>query len=106
MFASSMRRSICALTGSGSLFQTARGAAAAGRSPRPGSREIDAANTRQGSWYVAHCLEVDVTSQGETLETALANVREASGLSFEESPPVELPPPPIIASMDVAIAHS
>lgn len=71
----------------------------------PSVTRLTAAVTREGSWYVARCLEVEVTSQGETLETALANLREALELYFEESPPVELPPPPIIAPVDVAIAH-
>lgn len=39
---------------------------------------------REGSWFVAQCLEVDVASQGETEEEALANLREALELYFEE----------------------
>jgi predicted RNase H-like HicB family nuclease len=39
---------------------------------------------REGSWYVAQCLEVDVASQGETEEEALANLKEALELYFEE----------------------
>ncbi len=38
---------------------------------------------REGSWYVSQCLEVDVASQGETEEEALANLREALQLHFE-----------------------
>ena len=34
-------------------------------------------------WFVAQCLEVDVASQGETAEVALANLREALELHFE-----------------------
>ena len=45
---------------------------------------------REGDWYVAQCLEVDVASQGETEEEALANLREALELHFE-------PPTPTIA---------
>ena len=40
----------------------------------------------KGEWYIAQALEVDVTSQGETLDEALANLREALELYFE--PPV------------------
>ena len=38
---------------------------------------------RDGDWYVAQALEVDVASQGETVEDALANLREALELHFE-----------------------
>jgi predicted RNase H-like HicB family nuclease len=32
---------------------------------------------REGKWYVSQCLELDVASQGETEEEALANLKEA-----------------------------
>jgi len=38
---------------------------------------------QEGVWFVAQCLEVDVVSQGETEEAALANLREALELHFE-----------------------
>jgi predicted RNase H-like HicB family nuclease len=38
---------------------------------------------REGNWYVAQCLEVDVASQGETEDEALANLKEALELHFE-----------------------
>ena len=38
---------------------------------------------QEGDWFVAQCLEVDVASQGETEEEALANLREALELHFE-----------------------
>ncbi len=37
---------------------------------------------QEGQWYVAQCREVDVASQGETEDEALANLREALGLHF------------------------
>lgn len=37
---------------------------------------------KEGNWYVAQCLEVDVASQGESEEEALANLREALALHF------------------------
>jgi predicted RNase H-like HicB family nuclease len=40
--------------------------------------------TREDSWYVAQCVEVDVASQGESEAGALANLREALELHFEE----------------------
>lgn len=39
---------------------------------------------REGDWYVAQCLEVDVASQGATEDEALSNLREALELYFEE----------------------
>lgn len=45
---------------------------------------LTAAVTREGTWYVAQCLEVDVASQGETVEEALANLQEAIALHFED----------------------
>jgi predicted RNase H-like HicB family nuclease len=39
---------------------------------------------REGDWYVAQCLEVDVASQGHTIDEALANLAEAVELYLEE----------------------
>lgn len=47
-------------------------------------RTFSASIVREGEWYVAQCLEVDVASQGETEAEALANLREALELYFEE----------------------
>lgn len=41
---------------------------------------------KEDDWYIAQCLEVDVASQGETREEAIANLREALHLHF--TPPV------------------
>ncbi len=38
---------------------------------------------QEGDWFVAQCLEYDIASQGETEESALANLREAVELHFE-----------------------
>ena len=37
----------------------------------------------EGDWIVAQCLEVDVASQGESEDEALANLKEALELHFE-----------------------
>ena len=42
--------------------------------------------TRDGDWYVAQCLAVEVASQGRTIEEALANLREALELYSEDQP--------------------
>lgn len=41
------------------------------------NRTFTASITEEGDWYAAQCLEVDVASQGETAEAALANFSEA-----------------------------
>lgn len=45
--------------------------------------QFTAAITHEGDWYVARALQVEETSQGETVESALANLREALELYFE-----------------------
>jgi len=55
---------------------------------------LTAAISHEGVWHVARCLEVEVTSQGETVDESLANLREALELYFEdEAPPGNLEPP-------------
>lgn len=51
---------------------------------------LTAAVTHEGDWYVARCLQAEVTSQGETIEEALANLREALELYFEDVPAPEV----------------
>ena len=65
--------------------------------------QLTAAITHEGDWYVARCLQVEVTSQGETVEQALANLREALELYFEDEPvPADLQPP-IIAPVEISV---
>ena len=42
---------------------------------------------KEGQWYVAQALEADVASQGESVDEALANLREALELHFETACP-------------------
>lgn len=64
---------------------------------------LTAAITQEGAWYVARCLEVEVTSQGRTLEEAVENLREALELYFEDEAAPKPLPAPIIAPVDVEI---
>ena len=57
------------------------GTAPSGRHPRA---------RRPGDVYVARCLAVEVASHGDTQEEALANLREALELYFEDSPVPEV----------------
>ena len=65
------------------------------------TRRLTAAVTREDEWYVAQCLEVEVASQGKTVEEALANLKEALELLFEGEPNVVVQPTPMIAPLDV-----
>ena len=49
-------------------------------------RTFTAVLHKEGKFYVAQCPEVGTVSQGETLEEALANLKEATELYLEESP--------------------
>jgi predicted RNase H-like HicB family nuclease len=64
---------------------------------------LTAAVTKEGTWYVARCLEVEVTSQGVTMDEALENLREALELYFDDDAPIEPINSPIIAPLDVEI---
>jgi len=67
-------------------------------------RRFMASVTREGALYVAQCLEVDVASQGTSIEDAVANLREALELYFEDTPPPSpSKPPPVIAHVDVTL---
>ena len=44
----------------------------------------------EGDGYVSLCPELDVASQGETVEEALANLKEAVELFLESADPKEV----------------
>lgn len=67
------------------------------------TRPFAATVWREGNWHVAQCLEVDVASQGESEEEALANLKEALELHFE--PPQATRPPRVrIIEVEVGAA--
>ena len=75
-------------------------------SPREAVRRLSvmrftAAITNELPWYIARCLEVEVTSQGETVEEALGNLREALEFYFEDEPLPDHIDTPIIAPVDI-----
>ena len=53
-------------------------------------RELTAIIEREGDVYVAFCPELDVASQGDTIEQARANLIEALELFFETASPEEI----------------
>lgn len=58
--------------------------------------------TREGNWQVARCLEVEVASQGHSVDEALANLREALELYFEDERLPEGLEPPVIATVELS----
>lgn len=47
---------------------------------------------KEEDMYVAECSEVGTVDQGETIEEAIANLKEATQLYLEESPPPDASP--------------
>ncbi|MDA1349300.1 MAG: type II toxin-antitoxin system HicB family antitoxin [Chloroflexi bacterium] len=45
---------------------------------------------RDGNGYVALCPELDIASQGDTVEEGQRNLKEALELFFEEASPAEI----------------
>lgn len=50
------------------------------------TRNFTASVWKEGDWFVAQCLEIDIASQGKTEEEALENLKEALELHF--APPI------------------
>lgn len=55
------------------------------------TKRFTAIITREEKWYVAHCLELGVVSQGKTVEEAKANLKEAVELYLESFGAEDLP---------------
>ncbi|MGO8992198.1 MAG: type II toxin-antitoxin system HicB family antitoxin [Polyangiaceae bacterium] len=64
-------------------------------------REFSAVVSREGALFVAQCLDVDVASQGESEGEALANLREALELYFEDAPTLAKAPAVVRVEVNV-----
>jgi predicted RNase H-like HicB family nuclease len=53
-------------------------------------RQVTAIIEREDNGYVALCPELDVASQGDTIEEARRNLQEAVELFFETADPTEI----------------
>ncbi|MBN1663740.1 MAG: type II toxin-antitoxin system HicB family antitoxin [Deltaproteobacteria bacterium] len=53
-------------------------------------KQLTAIIEREGSGYVSLCPELDIASQGDTIEEARMNLREALELFFETASPAEI----------------
>ena len=66
-------------------------------------RKFTASVWREGKWFVAQCLEVDVASQGRSESAALKNLGDALALHF--TPPVATRVPRVrLLDVDVSAA--
>jgi predicted RNase H-like HicB family nuclease len=54
------------------------------------TRRLTALIEREGDWYVALCPELDIASQGRSVELARTNLAEAIELFFEVASPEEI----------------
>ncbi len=57
---------------------------------------------KEEDWYVAKCIDNNVTSQGKTIEEAMKNLREALELYMQNEKP-EKPKDIFITTLEVAI---
>lgn len=55
------------------------------------SKRFTGVITKEENWYVAHCVELGVVSQGKTIEEAQANLKEAVELYLESFGAEDLP---------------
>lgn len=53
-------------------------------------KQLTAIIEREGGGYVSFCPELDIVSQGDTIEEARENLREALELFFEAASPEEI----------------
>ena len=70
--------------------------------------QFPAVITKEEKLYVAHCPELDVASQGKTVEEALENLREAIELYLEDED-VEVPKrlmTPLVTSVEVRMGEA
>lgn len=74
-----------------------------GTEPRVRNLSLTVVVTREGDRYVAQCLEVDVSSFGDTQDEALAMVTEALELWFEDTPIPDHLDRPVVTTVDLQI---
>jgi predicted RNase H-like HicB family nuclease len=71
------------------------------------NRQLTAIIGREGDGYVSLCPELDIASQGDSIESARENLREALELFFECASPEEvqqrLPGEVYITQLEVAV---
>lgn len=58
---------------------------------------------KEEEWYVATSIESGVASQGKTMDEAIANLKEALELFYEDNAPAEQNNPVFITTLEVAV---
>ncbi len=58
---------------------------------------------KDGDWFVARCVQVEVASQGATVEEALEHLTEALELYFEDMPRPTSTSHPLMTTVDVRL---
>ena len=53
-------------------------------------RKFTAIIEKEGKWYVAHCPELDIASQGKSVKEARINLKGAIALFFQHASPSEI----------------
>ena len=61
-----------------------------GKRERTMTRQLTAIIEREGDGYVSLCPELDIASQGATVDEARSNLKEALELFFEEASATEI----------------
>ena len=57
---------------------------------------------KEENWYVAKCIDNNITSQGKTIESALANLKEALEL-YVQTESYDKPKEIFVTTLEVAI---
>ena len=57
---------------------------------------------KEENWYVAKCIDNSVTSQGKTIEEAIANLKEALELFLQDEEPIT-PKEIFVTTLEVGI---
>lgn len=57
---------------------------------------------KEDDWYVAKCIDNNVASQGKSVEEALANLKEAIELYYEDEEPV-IPKQLLVTTLEVSV---
>ena len=64
--------------------------------------KLSAILQKEGDWYVSLCPELDIASQGKTVEEAVTNLQEAVELYLEDEDVTVPDTAPIVTTFEVS----
>ncbi len=67
--------------------------------------QLTAVVKKEGEWYSSWCPDVDIASQGKTVDEALENLKEALELYFEDEDAITDSSPPLLTFIEIE-AHA